>query len=72
MVSVIKNSSQTVVKTFPMTYDSTSNAWNATYGMSDLAQSKYTIKFEAQVASHASDKYSGVYENSIVMEIIEP
>ena len=72
MVSVIKNSSQAVVKTFPMTYSDDDEAWIATYGMSDLAQSKYTIKFEAKVASHASDKYSGVYENSIYMEIIEP
>lgn len=71
-VSVINNSSGTVVKTFPMTYSKENNTWTASYNMSDLAQSKYTIKFEAKIASHASNKYSGVYDNTIYMEIIEP
>lgn len=69
-ISVSKTSGP-VVKTFPMTYDSTSNTWKASYGMSDLSQGKYAIKFEAKIASHASDKYSGVYEATIYMEIIE-
>ena len=55
-----------------MTYSKENNTWTASYNMSDLAQSKYTIKFEAKIASHASNKYSGVYDNTIYMEIIEP
>lgn len=69
-VSVSKTSGP-VVKTFPMKYDSDSKTWKASYGMSDLAQNKYAIKFEAKIASDASDKYSGVYETTIYMEIIE-